>query len=256
MIGFNTMMQESIKRNKGKVHPIDKVGYKLKGYLLAERNGIRHAEIFKIYNRIEEVNWDELPGEFVIKPQQGCSESGVFPLIRKGEGYRNILKNKDMAKREIIKSFQEGITGSHSHSRELWIEELLSNPLPYDWKIHTFNGKIGMIEQFKRNEENKYHKYWTEEWQPIENMCKKIFTYKINNSLPPPEHPEGLLKTARVLSKAIGHPYIRMDLYDTPKGVFLGEITPHPGRTCVYADYWENHLGEMWRRAEEELKNG
>ena len=255
MAGFNTKIQESIKRHKGKIHPIDEIGYKLKGYLFAEKNNVRHAEIFKIYEQIEEVNWEELPGEFVIKPQQGCSESGVLPLIKTKEGYINILKNIDMTRGEAIKYYKEGITGNHSHSRELWIEELLSNPLPYDWKIHTFNGKIGMVEQFKRDAENKYHKYWDKEWQPIKNMCKKIFTYKINNSLPPPEHPRELLKTAEILSKAIRHPYVRIDLYDTAKGVFIGEITPHPGRTCIYVDYWESHLGEMWERAEEELKN-
>jgi len=256
MVRFNIKIQESIKKYKGKIHPIDEIGYKLKGYLFAEKSMIRHAEIFKIYEQIEEVNWEELPKAFVIKPQQGCSESGVLPLIRNKEGYRNILKNIDMTREEVIKYYKEGITGNHSHSRELWIEELLSNPLPYDWKIHTFNGKIGMVEQFKRNAKNKYHKYWTKEWQPIMNMCKKIFTYKINNDLPPPEHPRELLKTAEILSKAIRHPYVRIDLYDIPRGVFIGEITPHPGRTCIYVDYWENHLGEMWGKAEEELKNG
>ena len=256
MAGYNTKIQESMKRYRGKIHPVDKIGYKLKGYLLAEKHGIKHAEIFKIYSRIENVNWEELPRQFIIKPQQGCSESGVFPLIRKGKGYRNILKNKDMTKEGIIRTFQEGITGNHSHSGGLWIEELLSNPLPYDWKIHTFNGRIGIIEQFKRDGESKYHKYWTREWKPIENMCKKIFTYKINNSLPPPEHRRGLLKVAEVLSKAISHPFVRIDLYDTPRGVFMGEITPHPGRTCVYIDYWEKYLGEMWGKAEKELKNG
>ena len=255
MAGYWKKMQDSMKKYQGKIHPVDKIGYKLKGYLFAEENGIKHAEIFKIYDRIEDVHWEELPGEFIIKPQQGCSESGVFPLIRKGEGYRDILKNKDIGQKEIIKIFKERLTGKGSHSKSLWIEELLTNPLPYDWKIHTFNGKIGIIEQFKRDGKEKYHKYWTKEWIPIRNMCKKIFTYKINNTLPPPEHPESLLKAAEVLSKAIGHPFVRIDLYDTPRGVFVGEITPHPGRTCIYADYWENLLGEIWEQAEKELKN-
>ena len=256
MAGYWKKMQESMKRYQGKIHPIDKIGYKLRGYIFAEKNGIKHAKIFKIYDRIEEVNWEGLPKGFVIKPKQGCSESGVFPLVCKDGGYRNILKNKDMTREEIVECFKERLTGKGSHSKGLWIEELLSNPLPYDWKIHTFNGKIGIIEQFKRDGKEKYHKYWTKEWIPIKNMCKRIFTYKINNSLSPPEHRKGLLKAAEVLSKAIGHPFVRIDLYDTARGVFIGEITPHPGRTCVYIDYWERYLGKMWERAEKELKNG
>ena len=255
MAGFNTKIQESIKRYQGKVHPIDKIGYKLRAYELADKVGVKHAKVYRQYCRIEYVKWDSLPDRFVIKPKQGCSGSGVLPLIKEDKRYRNLLKKCYMTREEVMLYFLNGTIGEKKHSMDLWIEELLSDPLPYDWKIHTFNGKIGIIEQFKRDEENKYHKYWTREWQPIKNMCKKIFTYHINNSLPPPEHGKALLKAAEVLSKAIGHPFVRIDLYDTPRGVFIGEITPHPGRTCIYIEYWEKYLGEMWEKAEGELQD-
>ena len=253
MAGYWEKMKESMNRYKGKIHPVDEIAYKLKAYMLADQVGIEHAEILKVYKKIENINWEDLPDRFVIKPQQGCSGNGVFPLIRKNGKYRDILRDKEMTKEEIIEIFKEGITAKKSHSKKIWIEELLSDNLPYDWKVHTFNGRIGIIEQFKRDGKGKYHKYWTREWKPINDMCKKIFTYEINNNLLSPEHPESLLTAAKLLSKAIGHPFVRIDLYDTPRGVFIGEITPHPGRTCIYQDYWEKKLGKMWEKAEREL---
>ena len=257
MVGFNKKMMESRKKYEGEEHPVDKIGYKLRAYHLADLHMIKHARVIGIYSRIEFVPWEKLPEQFIIKPQRGCSTKGVMPLVKRWDKvYLDILRNKLLSIEEIIDFYTEGLspTAVEKHSRELWIEELLINPLPCDWKVHTFNGQIGIIEQFKRDEKTKYHKYWTREWINIPNICSKIFTYEINNDLPSPLHPGEILETAIELSKAIAHPYVRIDLYDIPKGVYLGELTPHPGRTCVYLDYWERYLGAMWEQAEEELK--
>jgi len=256
MTGFNNKMMESRRRYEGIEHPVDRIAYKLKAYSLADQHGIKHAEVIRLYSSILSIYWDSLPEQFIIKPQQGCSTKGVLPLVRNKQGkYKDILRNKVMSIKQIIDYYMEGTLpeAKEKHSRELWVEELLINPLPYDWKVHTFNGKVGIIEQFKRDEHIKYHKYWTSEWKNIENICSKIFTYEINNSLPGPIHPEEILTVAIKLSKAIAHPYVRIDLYDIPEGVYIGEVTPHPGRTCVYLDYWERYLGAMWEQAEKEL---
>ncbi len=256
MAGFNEKMLESRRKYKDKEHPIDIKCYKLKAYDFAEKNGVKHAQVYRLFSRIENVYWDVLPEQFIIKPQHGCSTKGTLPLSKtKGGKYKDLLRNKIMTVKQIISYYTEGLQpeAKEKHSRELWIEELLINPLPYDWKVHTFNGKIGIIEQFKRDGHIKYHKYWTSEWKNIENICSKIFTYEINNDLPGPLHPEEILETAEKLSKEMAHPYVRIDLYDIPGGVYLGEVTPHPGRTCVYLPFWENYLGKMWEQAEKEL---
>ena len=256
MAGFNKKMMESRKRYEGVEHPVDKITYKLRAYHLADLYMVKHAKVQGIYSRIEIVPWEKLPEQFIIKPQQGCSTKGVLPLVKQKDGkYQDILRNKTMSLEEVICYYLEGLLpeAKEKHSRELWIEELLINPLPCDWKVHTFNGKIGIIEQFKRDEHIKYHKYWTRRWVNIPKICSKIFTYEINNELPGPLHPEEILETAAKLSKEIAHPYVRIDLYDIPEGVYLGEVTPHPGRTCVYLPFWEDLLGRMWEKAEEEL---
>ena len=259
MTGYDEKIIASIKEYKEKEHPVDNIAYKLKAYSLAAEQGIQHAKIYGIFSRIEFVPWEKLPGQFVIKPQHGCSEKGVFPLVKLPDGkYQDILRNKTMSLKEIIAAYMEGLLPeSHvKHSRGLWIEELLSNPIPFDWKVFAFNGKAEMIRQYKRDGKKKICKFWDREWNNIEKIHKKIYSYEIDNSLPSPKNGPEIIRVAEKISKALNYPFARIDLYETQKGIFIGEVTAHPGRDIRYTDYWDKRLGECWERAEEEIRGG
>ena len=251
-MGYEEYLKESIYNHKTgiKRNPIDDIGYKLKGHKLAEKLGVKTTIIYGIYRRIEDVDWESLPYTFTIKPQQGCSESGVFPLVNKFSfGYRDILRNRLLTKGEIINEFKSG-----NHSEGLWIEELIADPIPYDWKIYTFNGHVGLIRQYDRANKPKSTKFYNENWENVD-VHKKARTYQINNNLPEPLHKEELSNVAKILSKAVKFPFVRIDLYDTYRGVYFGEITPHPGMEITLNDDWNERLGDLWDLAVKELNN-
>jgi len=267
MVSFESNLQKSIKKYEGITHPIDAIGYKLKGYNLADKLGIKHAKVYGIFEKIEDIDWKALPNEFVIHPQRGYGGNGVLPLVYDKGKYKNILKNIYMTREEVILYFVEKVSekrynslGQPRHSRDLWIEELLGNPVPYDWKIYTFNGESGIILQYKRDHEVNCKKLWTTDWISIDHGYKEAEAYDtnepchVNNTMPLPVYKNELLEVARELSIEIKHPFVRVDLYDTPNGVYLGELTPLPGQVFTFTDYWDKRLGEMWEKAEEELK--
>ena len=74
----------------------------------------------------------------------------------------------------------------------------------------------------------------------------------------PPEGAEALLAVARRVSTAVPSAFCRVDLYDTPAGPVLGEITFYPG-TFFYknrklmAPEEAVRLGAMWGVAEKRL---
>ena len=55
-----------------------------------------------------------------------------------------------------------------------------------------------------------------------------------------------MVRIARDLSS--GFDYVRIDLFDTPDGVYFGEITPfHRGGTArIMEPEWEQKLGDLW----------
>ena len=263
--GFNIKIRESLKKYKGKMHPVDKVGYKLKAYILAEKLKIAHAKVIGIYKRIEDVDWENLPDEFVIKPQQGSSLNGVLPLIYKDNKYKNLIglygkyaENIFMTREEAIAYFKKGIG---SHSKSLWIEELLSNPCPCNWEFHSFNGIIGLVEQLAKASYPERRKFWTIDWAGLGHLFEEPeegIKIKIDTTMQLPENKERLLEVARILSEEVNYPYVRVDLYSINGVIYIGELTPHPGTFAFYhlIDYWDKYLGELWKRAEGELSNG
>jgi hypothetical protein len=258
MTGYNVRIRESIGKYRGKEHPVDSVGYKLKGLALAEKLGINHAKIIGIFNRIEDINWEVLSNEFVIKPQQGCALNGVFPLKNNNGIYKNLLKHIYMTREEIIMDFKKGEKPIGKHSQNLWIEELLSDPLPCNWEFHSFNGEIGVIEQLYKALTPEIRNFWTTDWEPLghifkepEEVFKKI---KIDIGTLAPKNKDKLLEVARILSKAVKYPYVRVDLYDIGDKVFIGELTPHPGTFLSYHFVdWDEYLGNLWDKAIKEL---
>jgi hypothetical protein len=266
MKGFTERLKEIIKTynmqydgmiNFENPHPIDVYCYKLRGIKFAQKLGINTPIIYGIYESIDDVDFSSLPDEFVIKPQKGCGVHGVYLLVGQGEGiYYDLRKKKHYySKDQIIKEYQKnaGTQEEGFYSQELWIEELISNPLPYDWRFNTFNGRIGAIMQCKRDCNPRISRWWNENWECINNkVIDKC--YKSVDWLPEPINRIELLNVARKLSKAVKYPFVRIDLYDTIGGVYFGEITPHPAvKMWTFKKEIDNKMGKMWEEAEREL---
>ena len=63
-----------------------------------------------------------------------------------------------------------------------------------------------------------------------------------------------MLEHARVFSKAVPLPFVRVDLYGTTKGIVMGEITLLPGGNQHYIPVQDARLGKMWEEAEMRLQ--
>lgn len=236
-----------IEKSSGKKNnPGFTIGYKLKGKELAKSLGIKTAETYGAYKSIDDVKPRD---SFITKPTQGCSCRGVFPLVKKKDKYLNLFNNELKSWNDWKVEFKKG-----NHAQSLWTEELL-NPLPFNWKFYTFNGKIGLITQYILTGSIYLVKYWWN-WECINKFINPgSKKYIKTNGLEVSQHITELEATAIKLSKEIKYPFVRVDLYETKKGIYFGELTPHPGAGSVdkISDYYDNAMGEMWEEAEKEL---
>ncbi len=70
-----------------------------------------------------------------------------------------------------------------------------------------------------------------------------------DTSIPVPARLPEMVRIAAHLSRAVGLPFCRVDLFDTDDGVVLGEVTRTPGGNERYLPEHDAAMGLAWERA-------
>ncbi len=115
---------------------------------------------------------------------------------------------------------------------------------PRDYKFFTYNGEPHFIEVEADRFENYSSTWHDTKWNRLEmthggEMCP--------NPIDKPPHLEEMLKLVGQLGES--HDFLRIDFYDTPQGVYVGEITSAPARGMgpFKPFMFERKFGEHWK---------
>ena len=181
-----------------------------------------------VWDKVEEINWDSLPDQFVLKTNNGAGSV----LIVEDKSKLNIDKEKSKLNQWIKKRF--GVLSAEPHylkiPPKIIAEDLLHNDAEFstslvDYKVWCFNGEIfGTWCCF-----NRQAFVADTEWHDLEWNFRpewSIFTDHYKNGggiVPKPKCYDELLKIASGLSK--GFPEVRVDLYIVNDKVYFGEMT-------------------------------
>lgn len=185
---------------------------------------INPMPVLGVYDRYEDIVFDELPDEFVIKTNHS---SGMFKIVRdKQELDHSILRkkfNKDLKKNYFYHMREWPYKNVES---KIYIEELLkdeSNTELKDYKFYCFNGKIEffIVTHGKNNNDKYYVDFYNEDFEKI-NVTQKGWPSS-NKKLSKPKNFDKMISAAKNLSKNI--PHVRVDLYNINGEIFLGEFT-------------------------------
>ena len=179
---------------------------------------------------VDNVNFEKLPKSYVIKPIDDYLSRGVFLMEN---GY-NKLSNRKTNIDEIIQKFK---------NKKCIIEEKLINynglDVLDDIKVFTFNGipEIIQIRRLKDNIKNKQkgnfqpHDYEFifydnnfNDIGSIQKNVKLIKNYKYSNK----DNQEILRLSNYIGNKLCKNIIIRIDLFNTTKGIYFGEFAIHP----------------------------
>ncbi len=201
-----------------------------------------------VWDSVDEIDWDTLPHQFVIKV---TSDSGGIVVCKnkeklnieeakrklaKGWGHNYYLKNKefpykDLKPRIIAEKYMEDESGYELK----------------DYKIFCFNGKPSVLfvasDRQKEGEETKFD-FFDVEWNhlPFTNGHPNA-----KNVIVKPENFEEMLWVAGTLAKEIDAPQVRIDLYNCNGKIYFGEITffHWSGMKPFNPVEWDFKLGEM-----------
>ncbi|WP_276166278.1 ATP-grasp fold amidoligase family protein [Zobellia alginiliquefaciens] len=132
------------------------------------------------------------------------------------------------------------------------VEKLLlteKGDIPYDFKIHCFNGNARMIQvDVNRGTDKHYRKWYNRNWLPepyewFKKSRNKGITY-YEKDVPKPK----LLKKMLELSQQLASPfdYVRVDWYDVDSQLYFGEMTFHHdgGTNPIIPEIWDLKLGQ------------
>jgi len=209
-----TFLEHMRLRLSGKNPPPSWAKDKLLGYEHARKLGIGVAHVFQIADSPEEIEWGNLPNQFVAQTTRGCCCKGTMPLRRHGDGYINLFDEMECSLGDV-----HAILASHKHQfpfrimvKEFIIDESFSLGVPLDYKFFCFGGEtIGMIIQILRSKEHPKGMICCDrEWGIIDKNC--------DIGLRVPKCADQLASQALVLAKSINTPFVRVDMFASSRG--------------------------------------
>lgn len=219
-----------------------------------------------IWTHIEDIEWDKLPNQFVLKTTHGGGGGGVVICKDKfafdktiatrtlqesmaNDIYRNFREwpYKNVPRRIIAEQYME----DNDHAEGL-----------VDYKFFCFNGepKYCQVIRDRRGCEtiDFYDMEWNhQEFYGLNPTTPKDLTSIAQNGLTPVDRPlllENMIDFCRKLSWNI--PFVRIDLYIINEEVYFGEITffPASGMGFFTPENYNALLGEMITLPKEKLK--
>lgn len=187
------------------------------------------TKCYGIFEKVEDIDFDKLPNQFVIKKTNGGG--GLNIIICKDKNSINILEIKEKIKKwmkfgDIGKNGREW--AYYDIKNRIIIEEYLENeknPMAgiNDYKIFCFNGKAKYLvvdtDRYIDHRRNFYTVNW--EYLDVASDCPNL-----GNIMEKPLHLEKLIKVAEDLSKDF--PFVRVDLYMVKDKIYFGELTFYP----------------------------
>lgn len=237
--------------------PSRQIPFKLRNYRLAASHGVAVPTVYGSWSTLKEVDLETLPDTFVLKSDGGAGAAGVFPLKRLApHRYEWLANGTFLNGTEIIELMRS--RGGRARP-PYFAEELLygESPdlLPDDVKIYAFYGQIGHI-LLRRvvahdGRSQVFSRYIDSTGKTLDVQA---VDRRIDPNIPTPAELPRMVDIARHLSRAVGLPFCRVDLYGVDHGVLLGEITRAPGGLQQYAAEHDEYLGRLFADARERLE--
>lgn len=208
-----------------------------------------------VWDRPEDIDFDSLPNEFVLKTTHGGGGGGVVickdKLLFDKKGAINKLRIA--MKQDIYKKLREWPYKNVKRRiiAEKYIEEAL-NPRSdlKDYKFYCFNGIPKFCQVIGERRIKETIDFFDMEWthQDFCGLCPADapLLFEPAKMAPlQPLHYKKMREVARMLSYGI--PFCRIDLYDTPIQAYFGEITFYPasGLGVFTPSKYNGRLGEM-----------
>lgn len=184
-----------------------------------------------VWNHFDEIDFDQLPNQFVLKTNHSGGSTGV--VICKD---KNSL-DKAVAKKKLEASLKHDISRTlvewpyRNINRKILAEEYLGDDLT-DYKFYCFNGEADVVLNCIERQTGCPKFYFFDKSWNLRRLNKRGKEAPEGFTLPKPEGMDKMFEVAAKLS--VGLPYARVDLYNVEGKIYFGEITLFPASGFDY----------------------
>ena len=202
-----------------------------------------------VWNRPEDIEWEKLPTQFVLKTTHGGGGGGVIICTNKNTINRSevIIKLNESLNQDLYKYCRE--YPYKNVPRRIIAEEYVQpdsviKDLP-DYKFFCFNGEVkAMFIGTDRNKEGEDVKF--DFFDADFNHLP--FSQGHNNAVNMPQRPKSFEKMKSIASQlSKGIPHVRVDLYEIEGKILFGELTFYhfSGMMPFNPTKWDAIFGDM-----------
>lgn len=201
-----------------------------------------------VWDSPQEIAWDELPRQFVLKTTHGGGSKGIVlcqdkEKLDKAEAVRLL---QAAMKRDLYKSYREWPYKDVKHrviAEEYLSETHTSNNQDdglKDYKFYCFHGKPLYCVVISGRQKNFVNDYFDMEWKHLPITLKGLpFAENVPTK---PQHFETMGQLATKLSA--GHPHLRVDFYEVNNKIYFSELTFYSA--SGYGQFTPQECDEIW----------
>lgn len=196
-----------------------------------------------VWDRPEDIDWDSLPNQYVLKTTHGGGNTGVVICKDKStfDKEKAIEKLNRSLKQDIYKTLREW--PYKNVPRRIIAEQFIeaeNNDLP-DYKFFCFDGEVkALFIGTERGTGNVKFDYFDADFNHLNLIQQHPLS---GRQLEKPAGFEEMKRVASQLSKGI--PQVRIDLYNVNGKIYFGEITffHHGGVVPFHPESWDYTFG-------------
>lgn len=213
--------------------------YKVREYVVNKGLASILIPLIHVYDRAEDIDFDVLPDQFVLKCNHG-SGYNIIVLDKSKINVKSVRKQlNDWLRIDYYKCFCE--VQYKNIPRKIVCEELLSETAPTEYQCWCINGEPDSLLVCRKNFDGSYDagSFSTEFKQLYDRDEEK----SVSGILERPKNLETILEYSRVLSKDF--PFVRADFYEVDEKIYFAELTftPNGNYLTKYKDEFHERLG-------------
>lgn len=185
--------------------------------------------IIKVWGKVEDIDWNELPNQFVIK----CNHGSGMNIVIKDKSTLNINEAKRKLTQWMHTDFSSLVNDEmHYHDiphkvfAEVYMEDENQKTSLFDYKFWCFNGEPKFYTINDGHGHGSINHYNLKgEYMP--ELSRPEYKSDPNRQYPQPKFLNEMIEISKKLSEDFK--FVRVDFYEVNGKMYLGELTFTPG---------------------------